>query len=99
MLKIGVIGCGAIGVQICRAIDTGFINAKLCAIYDRNAQHSENLFKSLNKKPLISSPAELIQKADIVIECASQAVVREYGLFVLDRGKDFMVMSVGELLD
>jgi aspartate dehydrogenase len=99
MLKIGVIGCGAIGAQICRAIDSGSINARLCAIYDRSAQHCENLFESLTNKPVISSPAELVKKADIVVECASQAAVREHGLLVLESGKDLMVMSVGAFMD
>ncbi|MCZ7402669.1 MAG: aspartate dehydrogenase [Candidatus Methanoperedens sp.] len=99
MLKIGVIGCGAIGAQICRAIDSGSINAKLAAIYDRSAQHCERLLESLHNKPVISSPADLIKKADIVVECASQAAVREHGLLVLEGGKDLMVMSVGAFMD
>lgn len=99
MLKIGVIGCGAIGAQICRAIDSGSINAKLSAIYDRSAQHCETLLESLHNKPDISSPEELVKKADIVVECASQAAVREHGLLVLESGKDLMVMSVGAFLD
>jgi aspartate dehydrogenase len=99
MLKIGVIGCGAIGAQICRAIDSGSINAKLTAIYDRSAQHCEKLQGLLNSKPAITSPAELVKKADIVVECASQAAVREHGLLVLGSGKDLMIMSVGALMD
>jgi aspartate dehydrogenase len=99
MLKIGVIGCGAIGAQICRAIDSGFINAKLSAIYDRSTQHCERVLESLNNKPSISSPADLVKKADIVVECASQSAVREHGLLVLEGGKDLIVMSVGALMD
>jgi len=99
MLKIGIIGCGAIGAQICRAIDSGSINAKLSAIYDRSTQHCERLLESLNNKPSISSPLDLVKKADIVVECASQEAVREHGLLVLEGGKDLMVMSVGALMD
>jgi aspartate dehydrogenase len=99
MLKIGVIGCGAIGARICRAIDRGFINAKLVAIHDRSAQHCESLLESLQNKPDISSPGEVIKKADIVVECASQAAVREHGLRVLESGKDLLVMSVGVFMD
>lgn len=99
MLKIGVIGCGAIGAQICRAIDNGSINAELSAIYDRSAENCEKLQGSLNSKPAISSPAELVSRADIVVECASQAAVREHGLLVLENGKDLMVMSVGVFMD
>ena len=99
MLKIGIIGCGAIGAQICRAIDSGSINAKLVSIYDRSAKRCEKLLEFLNNKPAISSPADLVKKSDIVVECASQAAVREHGLLVLKGGKDLMVMSVGALMD
>jgi aspartate dehydrogenase len=99
MLKIGVIGCGAIGAQICRAIDSGSINAQLEAIYDRSEQHCKKLQGSLKNKPAITTPAELIKKADIVVECASQAAVREHGRLVLESGKDLMVMSVGAFMD
>ncbi|MCX9085055.1 MAG: aspartate dehydrogenase [Candidatus Methanoperedens sp.] len=99
MLKIGVIGCGAIGAQICRAIDSGAINAKLTAIYDRSDKHCEMLLESLKIRPVVSLPAELIKNADIVVECASQAAVGEHGLCVLNGGKDLMIMSVGALMD
>ena len=99
MLTIGVIGCGTIGACICKAIDTGNINAQLAAIYDRSSGHCEKLLKSLKNKPVVSSPAELISKADIVVECASQAAVCELGLSVLKGGKDLMVMSVGAFMD
>ena len=95
MLKIGVIGCGAIGTELCKAIDSKLINAHLAAIYDRSIEHCEQLSKLLKHKPRISSPDELISGADIVIECASSDAVREFGLAVLENGKDLMVLSVG----
>lgn len=99
MLKIGVIGCGAIGTQICKAIDNGSISAHLVGFYDRSSEHCERLLRSLKNKPVLSSPDKLISKADIVVECASQAAVKELGLSVLEAGKDLMVMSVGAFLD
>lgn len=99
MLKIGIIGCGAIGEQICKAIDTGMINAELVAVYDRSKEHCERLHGLLKHKPEITSPDELISRADIIVECASQAAVREFGLLVLEKGKDLMVLSVGAFMD
>lgn len=98
-LKIGVIGCGAIGAEICKAIDAGTIEARLVAVYDRSMEHCEKLIGSLKNKPRISKIDELIKSADIVVECASQEAVREHGLSVLENGKDLTVMSVGALLD
>ena len=87
MLKIGVIGCGAIGTQICKAIDNGIISAQLIGFYDRSSENCENLLRLLKNKPAMSSPEELISKADIVVECASQAAVRELGLLCSGNGK------------
>ena len=99
MLKIGVIGCGAIGAEICKAINGGKINAELVAVYDRNTEHCNRIAGLLATKPDIASPEELISRADIVVECASAVAVRELGNQVLEQGKELMIMSVGALTD
>ncbi|VVB94227.1 putative L-aspartate dehydrogenase [uncultured archaeon] len=99
MLKIGVIGCGAIGKEICKAIDSKRINAQFVGVYDKTAQNCERLLEELDNKPEILPPDELISRADIVVESASQAAVREFGPRVLETGKDLMVMSVGVFTD
>ena len=98
MLKIGIIGCGAIGTEICKAIDRGTIDAQLVAISDRNIEHCKTLRSFLKEKPDILSPDDLIIRADIVVECAAQSAVRELGSAVLEKGKDLMVMSVGAFM-
>ncbi|NJD75833.1 MAG: aspartate dehydrogenase [Candidatus Methanoperedens sp.] len=95
MLKIGVIGCGTIGKEICKAIDSKRINAQLVGVHDKTAENCERLLEELDNKPEILPPSELISKADIIVESASQAAVREFGHMVLEAGKDLMVMSVG----
>lgn len=99
MSKIGIIGCGAIGNEICKAVDTGIINAKLAAVYDRKREKCVRLLGTLDEKPEILTPDELILKSDIVVECASQEAVREFGPSVLEKGKDLMVLSVGAFMD
>ena len=99
MLKIGVIGCGTIGTELCKAIDKKVINARLEAIYDRSTENCERLQRSLINKPEIMHPEELISGSDIVVECASISAVREFGASVLEKGKDLMVLSVGALAD
>lgn len=99
MLKVGVIGCGAIGTELCRAIDSGIVNAQLAGIYDRSLEHCENLSAVLGRKPGILLPDELIIKSDIIVECASAQAVREFGEKTLESGKDLMVLSVGAFTD
>lgn len=98
-VKLAIIGCGAIGTEICKAIDKGVINAELAGIYDRNREHCKKLLSSLNNKPEILPPEELISRADVVVECASQEAVREFGAYVLEKGKDLMILSSGALMD
>jgi len=87
MLKVGVIGCGAIGTEICRAIDRGIVKAHLVAVHDRSRDNCERLMTSLDKKPAISPPDEMISNADIIVECASAQAVREFGVNILESGK------------
>jgi aspartate dehydrogenase len=109
-LRVGVVGCGAIGSAICRAIDTDEVDGReldlgmeLEVLIDAHLERIERLSKSLSKKPDItkSDSTELagaLEEVDLVIECASQAAVREFIIPALKRGKDVMIMSVGALL-
>ncbi len=99
MLKVGVIGCGAIGTELCMAIDRGVINVQVAAVYDRSRENCDRLVAALGKKPAILPPDELISCADIVVECASAQAVHELGAAVLEKGKDLMVLSVGAFVD
>ncbi|MBU3967684.1 MAG: aspartate dehydrogenase [Euryarchaeota archaeon] len=99
MLKVGVIGCGAIGIEICRAIDRGIVKAQLSAVHDRSIENCEGLLASLVNKPAILPPDEMISNADIIVECASAQAVREFGVNILEMGKDLMVLSAGAFRD
>ncbi len=95
-------GCGNIGSELARAIDRGLVKAELVALYDICAEKCLKLVSELkSQRPkVVSSIAELLDcKPDIVVEAASQEAVREYAPTVLKAGADFLVMSVGALLD
>lgn len=99
MLKVGVIGCGAIGTELCQAIDRKLVNAQLAGIYDRSRENCRNLSALLGRKPEILLPDDMITGSDIIIECASAQAVREFGKKILAGGKDLMVLSVGAFTD
>ncbi len=110
-IRVGVVGCGAIGSEICRAIDGDEVNGRelglgmeLKFLIDKHLGSIEELCKRLGKKPEIiksdsSELAEILAEVDLVIECASQAAVREFVIPALKKGKDVMIMSVGALLE
>ncbi|MHC1631182.1 MAG: aspartate dehydrogenase [Methanotrichaceae archaeon] len=99
VLKIGLIGCGAIGSEIARAIDRGDISAELVAVYDRNSEGAKKLIECLKVRPKLSDLDELVEQADIVVEAAAQKAVPSVARETLERGRDLMIMSVGALLD
>jgi len=99
MLKVGVVGCGTIGSEICRAIDEGLVQAKLVGISDIDLARAECLARSLKTPVPVLSPAELIEASELLVEAASKAAVPSIIRQALERSKDVMVMSVGGLLE
>jgi aspartate dehydrogenase len=100
-LKIGIIGCGAIGTSL-----TEFIRAKLrgkavvCCLYDIDRSKALQLSKKLrlNSSCITGSRAVLIRKSDLVVEAASAASSLDIAMAVVSAGKDVMVMSVGGIV-
>lgn len=99
MRKVGVVGCGAIGGEICRAIDGGQIKAKLQAVCDIDEAAAQRLAGSLSTKPRVTSLDELISTVDVVVEASNAKALKELLPKTIAAGKDILVMSVGGLLD
>ncbi|MFH1201934.1 MAG: aspartate dehydrogenase [Candidatus Omnitrophota bacterium] len=98
-LKIGIVGCGAIGSFLGRRITNGFAKkAILVAISDIDYNKAKILRASLKRKPRVLDLSRLIKKSDLVIEAASSLVSGKICRKVIKAGKDIMVMSVGGLL-
>ncbi|NPA97193.1 MAG: aspartate dehydrogenase [Crenarchaeota archaeon] len=102
MRRIALIGCGAIGSEIAKAIDEGYVAAELVAMFDIVREKCEDLRSKMRRaKPRIASSIdELLElKPDIVVEAASQEAVRQYGEKILSSGAWLVVLSVGALMD
>ncbi|MEM2849165.1 MAG: aspartate dehydrogenase [Candidatus Bathyarchaeia archaeon] len=97
-----MIGCGAIGSYLAKALDSGVLDGlELKIVYDRDVEKAWKLANSLECKPRIASNISEVLEGDVelVVEAASQDAVREYGLSIIEAGKNLMVMSVGALAD
>lgn len=92
-LRIGLIGCGAIGNVLARAVDKaeGF---RLVAIYDQKSEKAQELQRRLQRKPKIARSFKefLAEKKDLTVEAAAYPAVAEYGKKILE-GSDLMIMS------
>ena len=98
-IKIGLVGCGAIGAEIAKAVDSGALDAKLVAVCDHNPETAVALIDSLQHKPVKAKLEELVSLSDVVVEAASQNAVPAIARAALLEGKKLMIMSVGALAD
>lgn len=69
-MRFGIIGCGAIGSEIAKAIDREIIPGKLVAVCDLDKEKAKNLVSKLKTKPKIVNLENLVRTIDFIIESA-----------------------------
>lgn len=101
-IKIGIVGCGAIGSSLAKIIAKDLKDkAVLAALFDIDIQKSQSLSNKItrSKKLVAKSLDQLINKADIIIESASAKSSWDIAKAALTRGRNIMIMSVGGILE
>jgi len=96
-MKLGIIGCGAIGTDVAKAADE-MEDIEKIYLFDIKKEASKKLCKYLNKAE-IKTIKDFLDTVDVVFEAASQTAVEEYAEQIIKAGKDLVIMSVGSLLD
>jgi aspartate dehydrogenase len=97
-LKIGIIGCGAIGTELAALLKSRFANrVSFAAFCDLEASRSQGLARRV-KQGVATSLSRVIDLSDLIVEAASASVSALIAEAALRRGKDVLVMSVGGLL-
>lgn len=98
-IKIGLVGCGAIGSYLAKRIDKDLNRqASLVAIADIDAKAAIRLRKTLRSKLPICEIPVLIERSDLIIEATNVNACKDLIDDVLEKGKNILVMSVGALL-
>ncbi len=99
-LRIGIVGCGAIGGSLARTILRRFsANARLTALFDIDAQKSRSLAGRCGNLRLAKrSLGELLQASEFVVEATSRDASYAVASAALSASCDVMVMSVGGVL-
>jgi aspartate dehydrogenase len=98
MLKIGLLGVGAIGRTIAVALDQKQLDAELVALADQDRARADSLSSELSNHPPVVCLDQLIERCEVAVEAASQAALPEFVPKALARGRDMLIMSVGGLL-
>jgi len=96
-MKLGIIGCGAIGTDVAVYADNMNEIEKIY-LFDIDKKAEEKLVKKIHKAKC-KNVKDFLDDVDVVFEAASQKAVTEYAEIVLAAGKDLILMSVGSLFD
>jgi len=98
-MRVGIVGLGTVGRDLCQAIDRGEVDVQLVAVNTRDHERARPFLEALQHQPPLRSLDELIVCSDLVIEAATQVALETIAPLTLGQGKDLMVLSVGGLLD
>lgn len=101
MKRVGVVGCGAIGGALARAVARGEVpGARVSALFDMERERARRLAATLRPRPRVVTAFAAFRRAplDVAVEAASQAAAAEYVAPLLASGRDALVMSAGVLL-
>lgn len=100
-MRIGILGCGAIGSRIAKSIRCELKNVcHLSGLYDIEQDKAKQLGKELKLRNVVkSSLFDLIKNCDCMIEAVSASETRPMIRQALEAKKHVLAMSVGKLLD
>jgi aspartate dehydrogenase len=99
MKSVGIVGCGAIGRALLKAVESGKLPLRVAGVTSRTETSARDFLSTFNHPPPYLSLHDLIAAADLIVEAAGGSVVPSLAQEVFAGGKDLMVISAGALLD
>ena len=97
--RVAIAGFGAIGKVVAVQLDRGIDGLALAAVSARDAARAERAMDGFAHPAPVLPLAHLADVADIIVECAPAALLRDIAEPVLAAGRTLIVLSCGALLD
>lgn len=97
--NVGIAGLGAVGLNVARRLEEGIPGLALAAVAVRDRDKVRRNLPGAGERIPIFPAEALAETCDIVIECLPPQLFRSVALSVIERGKIFMPLSVGQLLE
>jgi aspartate dehydrogenase len=97
--RVAIAGFGAIGKVVAQRLDRGIDGLELAAVAARDVPPAKAAMAGFVRPVPVVPLARLWENAEIVVECAPAAVLREIAEPALGHGRIVMVLSCGTLLD
>jgi aspartate dehydrogenase len=97
-LKIGLAGLGAVGLAVAHRLEAGIPGLLLAAVSARDhAKARRNLPEAGTRIPIVAAEA-LGDTCDVIVEGLPPQLFRPVAAAAIERGRIFMPLSVGQLL-
>ena len=97
--RVAIAGFGAIGKVVAKHLDRGLDGLALAAVSARDRMRAEAAMARFARPVPVVPLTGLWEHADLIVECAPAAVLRELAEPALTHGRQLMVLSCGALLD
>jgi aspartate dehydrogenase len=98
-LKVGLAGLGAVGLDVARRLQAGIPGLVLTSVAVRDAEKARRNLPQVGDTIALLAAEALAQACDLVVECLPPALFRAVAISAIDRGRLFMPLSVGQLLE
>ncbi|WP_063812596.1 aspartate dehydrogenase [Burkholderia cepacia] len=100
MMKVGLIGCGAIGTLLVELLDEHVPGVRVLAVHERQGYIEGGGTAPGPDIRLVERLDDFLDSGmDLVVECAGHRALRELGPAVLAAGRDLLVASVGAIAE
>jgi aspartate dehydrogenase len=97
--RVAIAGFGAVGKVVAERLDRGIEGLALAAVSARDTARAEAAMAAFARPIPVLPLARLGEEAEIVVECAPAALLRELAEPALAHGRIVIVLSCGALLD
>jgi len=99
-VKLAIAGLGAIGLAVARRVDAGDVpGLALAAVAVRDPDKALRALAGFRASPKLLDLAALAEAADVIVECLPPKHFVEIARAAVARGRIFMPLSVGALID
>lgn len=97
-MKIGLVGCGNIGADLCIALQKGAIPAEIVALTDIETSQAKLLLRSFQLNATVCGLEQNAAKVDYLVECASADAVEDVVEACIRNHTDCLILSIGGLM-
>jgi aspartate dehydrogenase len=92
-------GLGAVGLEVARRLEVGIPGLVLAAVSVRDVEKARRNLPLIGQSVQVVAAEVLADNCDVVVECLPPAMFRTVAVPAIERGRIFMPLSVGQLLE